>query len=580
MSSSSSSSSTSSWGRQYSSRSSHRNRNRGGFLPWSTGGLPSILMVLAILCSILNVSVLASEGDRSPEYKNCVKSCVADVCGPLRPQFMSSDGDGTVKPLRLPLILRATFWSCPDDCAYHCTHRVTNDAYRRVKEIKQKAKHNVWAQVEADVKNGGRGASRKEINERIAEQIKNALDGLTRVQKQMVQFHGKWVFIRVLGMQEPLSVIFSVMNLAVHVHYLGKLRKMVPDVFPLKMVYLAHGLISANAWVWSAIFHARDKPFTERMDYFSAGAAILSGFFFTISRLYRLAPGEVRFMWLLRISGGALLLHILYLSFSSRFDYAYNMTVNVILALGHNVLWLAYSLLPGLFPDGSTDRHRMNKAALRAHKPASGFSTPNGGSPPAPVSTKIPLPSTSKKARRRLQLILLLLTLASSLELLDFAALFRAVDAHCLWHLSTVPISIMWYDWIIEDSQECVNLIFWIGEPSYYYDHLSSNPLFKKLHHLNNWARQTAGPISARIQRRSRESGVELTHLTESLSNLANKAGLSTRFNHQNDESSMTSSSGIEISAANADEHHRSISTAAGKEREKTSDEITQKLHV
>ena len=261
---------------------------------------------------------------------------------------MEKDGDGTVKPLKLPLILRATFWSCPDDCAYHCTHRVTNDAFRRVKDIKQTAKKSVWAQVEADIKKGGRGASRKEINERIQERIKTALGGLTAVQRGMVQFHGKWVFIRVLGMQEPLSVLFSIMNLAVHIRYLPRLRRMVPDVFPLKMVYLAHGLISANAWFWSAIFHARDKSFTERMDYFSAGAAILSGFFFTISRLFRLAPGDVRFSWLLRISGGALVLHILYLSLSTRFDYSYNMTVNVILALGQHPVASLFGLARAL----------------------------------------------------------------------------------------------------------------------------------------------------------------------------------------------------------------------------------------
>lgn len=535
--------------------------------------LKTVLLTALVLCTVLSTSVVASQGDRSQEYKQCVNSCVADVCGPYRAEYMAKDGDGTVKPLKLPLILRATFWSCPDDCAYHCTHRVTNDAFRRVKDIKATAKREVWAQVEADVKNGGRGASRKEINERIADQVKRALDGLSAVQKQMVQFHGKWVFIRVLGMQEPLSVFFSLLNLAVHVRYLPRLRKMVPDVYPLKMVYLAHGLISANAWAWSSIFHARDKPFTEKMDYFAAGAAILSGFFFTIARLFRVAPGDVRFLWLLRISGGALVLHILYLSLSSRFDYSYNMTVNVVLALGHNVLWLVYSFLPGLFPDGSTDRHRVNRAALRAHKPASGFSTPNGGSPPAPVSSKVPLPSTTKKAQRRLRLIVLLLTLAASLELLDFAPILRALDAHALWHLSTVPIAAMWYDWIIEDSQECVSSAFWIGEPIT--EDLMASPVVRGLQRAASWARHTAAPIGANIQRRSRASGVELTHLTESLSALAGKAGLSTGI-------STGSSSGIEGSSSSSGTHenHERFGLGKEREREKLSDEMTERMSV
>lgn len=541
-------------------------RTDSGWSVLSTS-LRSILLAVVLVCSLFSTSVLASQGDRSPEYKHCVNSCVADVCGPLRIEYMAKDGDGTVKPLKLPLVLRATFWTCPDDCAYHCTHRVTNDAFRRVKEIKEVAKKSIWAQVQSDVKNGGRGASRKEINERIQEQVKNALDKLTPVQKGMVQFHGKWVFIRVLGMQEPLSVLFSLLNLAVHLRYLPRLRKMVPDVFPLKMVYLAHGLISCNAWLWSAIFHARDKPFTERMDYFSAGAAILSGFVFTISRLFRLAPGDPRFMWVLRISGGALLLHILYLSLASRFDYTYNMTVNVLLALGHNVLWVIYSLLPGLFPDGSNDRYRVTKAALRAHKPASGFSTPNGGSPPAPVSSKVLLPSTSKKARRRLRLIVLLLTLAAALELLDFPPIVRALDAHALWHLSTVPIAAMWYDWIIEDSQECVSSAFWIGEPIH--EDLMASPVVRGLQRAASWARHTAAPIGANIQRRSRASGVELAHLTESLSALAGKAGLSTGI------SSSTNAGG---SSGGASENHERV--GLGKEREKSSDELTERMSV
>ena len=31
------------------------------------------------------------------------------------------------------------------------------------------------------------------------------------------------------------------------------------------------------------------------------------------------------------------------------------------------------------------------------------------------------------------------------LELLDFPPLLLAVDAHALWHLSTVPLPLLWY---------------------------------------------------------------------------------------------------------------------------------------
>ena len=35
-----------------------------------------------------------------------------------------------------------------------------------------------------------------------------------------------------------------------------------------------------------------------------------------------------------------------------------------------------------------------------------------------------------------------------ALELLDFPPLFWTLDAHALWHLSTVPIPLLWYRYV------------------------------------------------------------------------------------------------------------------------------------
>eukprot|EP01049_Picozoa_sp_SAG25_P014655 SAG25_NODE_2669_length_1458_cov_2.081678_2_plen_242_part_00 len=40
--------------------------------------------------------------------------------------------------------------------------------------------------------------------------------------------------------------------------------------------YLALGLVSANAWWWAAVFHMRDCPLTEALDYHSATAVQLA----------------------------------------------------------------------------------------------------------------------------------------------------------------------------------------------------------------------------------------------------------------------------------------------------------------
>lgn len=58
------------------------------------------------------------------------------------------------------------------------------------------------------------------------------------------------------------------------------------------------------------------------------------------------------------------------------------------------------------------------------------------------------------------------MTASALLELLDFPPLWRAVDAHCLWHLATVPLAHYWYIWLMEDARTCVGSGWWIGEPS------------------------------------------------------------------------------------------------------------------
>ena len=73
----------------------------------------------------------------------------------------------------------------------------------------------------------------------------------------MPQFHGKWPFVRVLGIQEAASALFSVLNLLPHVFMLRKLRAQVPPGTRMRNVWTAYGLVSINTWTWSTIFHTR-----------------------------------------------------------------------------------------------------------------------------------------------------------------------------------------------------------------------------------------------------------------------------------------------------------------------------------
>ncbi|XP_013209605.1 post-GPI attachment to proteins factor 3 isoform X2 [Microtus ochrogaster] len=165
-----------------------------------------------------------------------------------------------------------------------------------------------------------------------------------------------------------------------------------------------HGKVSLNAWFWSTVFHTRDTDLTEKMDYFCASAVILYSVYLCCVRTVGLQHPSVASAF------GVLLLlllsaHISYLSLV-RFDYGYNMMANVAIGLVNLTWWLAWCL-----------RNRRR------------------------------LPHT-----RRCVVVVLLLQALSLLELLDFPPLFWVLDAHAIWHISTIPLHILFFRFLEDDS--------------------------------------------------------------------------------------------------------------------------------
>ena len=115
----------------------------------------------------------------------------------------------------------------------------------------------------------------------------------------------------------------------------------------------------------------------------------------------------------------AYIAHVSYLTLLPRFDYAYNMAFNLVVGMAHNLLWLCYAL-----PAAVSFIHRF------------------------PARPKSYRPGYVWKAA----CFVLLTTAATALELFDFPAWFRVIDAHALWHLSTVPIAGFWYEFLIQDA--------------------------------------------------------------------------------------------------------------------------------
>ena len=337
-----------------------------------TGRLPFFLIFILIS---LVVHVDASIGDRSHAYCTCVATCVSDLC----------DSPSLSSP-SMSLPLRMTFWSCPDDCSYGCMHNLTSLAMATDLDVAEKAR---------------------------------ALPGLPP--NRVVQFHGKWPFWRFLGIQEPASVIFSLANMFMHVRHGLAMSRRLPVEFPkpLRAAYRMLPLAGINLWIWSTIFHTRDKPWTEKMDYFSAAFSMMCSLYAATVRLARLYSGtshrgadsyaNVRFL-VGCVLAAIFLCHISYLTFW-RFDYGYNMAFNITIGLLHNLLWSAWSFYQYF--------QNSNKRAPHYARPF---------------------------------LVLTLLSSLIALELLDFPPIWRIIDAHSLWHLSTIPVIKLWYDCLVKDA--------------------------------------------------------------------------------------------------------------------------------
>lgn len=346
------------------------------------------------------VLVLASSGDRSPAFQQCIASCESRIC---------STGNTDYLAPTLPLALRLTRWTCTDDCKYRCMHTLTDIV------IEEKARALEQGQPPHPA---------------------------ARVQ----QFYGKWPFWRLAGMQEPASVLFSLMNLATHVAGMRKILRNVPQSFHMRPFYLGWSVLAMNAWVWSSVFHTRgelqhlvcriraflltlrniDTPRTEMLDYFSAGLVILYSLFFTVVRLFHLYPQttsssthsrSTAYKFWAALCTLLYIGHISYLTLLPRFDYTYNIAANLVVGLIHNALWLLYPWGPvRLFPG----RDKQYRPAF-ALQPA---------------------------------WFVLFTTLATTLELFDFPPWYRTIDAHALWHLATVPIVPLWYDFLLKDASD------------------------------------------------------------------------------------------------------------------------------
>ena len=303
-----------------------------------------------VVCLSLIKTCLASIGDRSYAFKECLSTCEGN-CDPLKFALQQS------------FHMKLLSWDCHEECKYNC----------------------MWSTI----------------------------DKFKIANLSIPQFYGKWPFARFLGMQEPASVLFSILNGVTVFIGFSKFYRVVPAFAPMYKVVVFHFFLAENAWFWSTIYHCRDFPFTEKLDYFCATSLVLFSLYFCIYRWsFNLSHRKHNFIrWFV---GNVLVLtyfgHISYLSFV-KFDYGYNMLFNATLGIMSCLLCIFYWLC---------NRHKLSYIWK--------------------------LPTTS-----------VLTCLLLGLEILDFPPYLWILDAHSLWHFFTIPLPLLLYSFIIDDQLYLVN---------------------------------------------------------------------------------------------------------------------------
>lgn len=337
-------------------------------------------MRLAYLLSA--ACVLASPGDRLPEFATCLLQCLHTLCQGLH----SSEQHRPFSPPSPALQL--LLWTCSADCSYQCQQLISAER--------------------------------------------------SRAHKPAVQFYGKWAFVRILGVQELASVVFSLANLAANYKQLAVMRRARATAAAahraMYTTYLHLLYVSCVGWIASAVFHTRDFPLTETLDYFFAGAIIMAQLVAIAVRLGEWYRPE-RHRALVAAYAAATTVYLLHFArLLRRWDYAYNTGFNVCVGICSNLLWTVHCLR-------TYRRHQQQALSL------TGVQHENAVLRLLPVRWKV----------RYIALIPIALNLwiigGMCFELFDAPPVAGLLDGHAMWHLATVYPPVVWFPWNVWDLE-------------------------------------------------------------------------------------------------------------------------------
>lgn len=253
------------------------------------------------------------------------------------------------------------FWSCSDDCAYDCMHSITAERFRK-----------------------GYGP---------------------------LKYYGHWPFLRIFGLEEPASVIFSLLNAVPYFISMLKATLSSPsNVQPHYMqpwLYLYY-FISIETWLASAFFHSRKTELASLIDYASALLFLGYSLWLALRRIWGPQAHSnyvaVAFAFLTSLYSYQVIQ--MYGGFVSFGDH---MKVSITVAVLNVVTWLSWLLFSSEKVEGSGNYRYLCLVCQ------------------------------------------VWFSLAALLELFDFSAIWGLFDAHSLWHAATVPLGFLWaYFWEVD----------------------------------------------------------------------------------------------------------------------------------
>lgn len=184
------------------------------------------LLVLLLLSTSLPCRALASEGDRSPHFQACVHTCLGTGCAHVPPGPPHCDlACPHFNRRPIPWELHVMRWSCADDCGYACMWLIEANRRQQAAEAAasaaaaRKAGQATAGAREAAAPGAGAGAGAgAEPAVAVGGGSWAGSGGAGMAAYRAIKYHGKWPFVRVWGMQEVVSVVLSVANLAAHLY--------------------------------------------------------------------------------------------------------------------------------------------------------------------------------------------------------------------------------------------------------------------------------------------------------------------------------------------------------------------------